>query len=376
MVGLNILILDGNTRQSLPICKALKKKGHKITLLCVSELDLGYHSKWPDKKIIGKNPKTEREEYYQFLMNLIKENGYDIVLPLFDYSAEIVSKYKKNIEQYSFVAVNDWDVFVKAREKSKTMKICENNNIPHPKTLEVFELKEKSKNKIGLPFLLKPNIGDSARGIRIINDYKEFDAVYDAYVEEYGEMLIQEYIPQTDKQYKAELYLDREGRLIRGIVFEKVRWYPLSGGSSTFNVTVYSDQILSQCYKLLKAMEWKGYADVDLIFDPRDDSFKVMEINPRITGSVKIAFEAGVDFVGVIVDEYKGNKVEVDLKYDKNVCLRFLYKDLLWLIFSKVSILKKIKWFDFRRNYDQIIDFSDPFPALMYLRYTLNYFRK
>lgn len=376
MSSLNVLVLDGNTRQCLPICKALKKNGHSITLLCVSKLDIGYYSKWPDKKIIGPNPVNNSEKYCDFLINIMKHIEYDIVLPLFDYSAEAVSKNKKRLEKYSFIAVNDWDVFRLAREKKITMSICSLNDIPHPKTLDAKNITGEGLKKIELPLILKPNVGDSAKGIKIINNYSEFFSIYDEYVEKYGEMLVQEYIPQTDKQYKAELYIDKGGRLVRAILFEKVRWYPIKGGSSTYNVTVYSDRIISRCYELLKAIGWKGYADIDLIVDPRDREVKVMEINPRITGSVKIAFKAGVDFISVLVDDVKGNKIDVDLKYKDNVYLRFLYKDLLWLFYSDVCFVDKVKWFNFRNNVDQIIDFSDPLPAIIYLMYSVLYFKR
>mgnify|MGYP003299974822 CR=1 FL=1 len=46
---------------------------------------------------------------------------------------------------------------------------------------------------------------------------------------------------------------------------------------------------------MLKKINWRGPADIDLIQDPRDNTAKIMEINPRVSGSVKICFVCGVD---------------------------------------------------------------------------------
>ena len=67
---------------------------------------------------------------------------------------------------------------------------------------------------------------------------------------------------------------------------------------------------MADCQKLLQEIGWRGYADIDLIEDTRDGKAKIMEINPRITGSVKICFEAGVNFSQLIVDDSLGKEVK------------------------------------------------------------------
>ena len=125
--------------------------------------------------------------------------------------------------------------------------------------------------------------------------------------------------------------------------------------------------------KLLKKIKWRGYADIDLIQDPRDGIAKIMEINPRITGSVKICYSAGVDFSRQIVEDHLGLPVTPYMKYPKGRYLRYLHTDVLWFLKSKDRFHCKPSWFDFRKSTDQIWSLKDPLP---WFAYTLAGFAK
>jgi len=186
-------------------------------------------------------------------------------------------------------------------------------------------------------------------------------------LEKYGPALVQEYIPQTDLQYKTEVFVGNDGEIKAAVVFSKVRYYPINGGSSTLNVTVERPDIVETCSRLLKVIRWRGYADVDLIQDPRDGVAKVMEINPRITGSVKIAFDAGVDFADMIVKSLFDEPV-AETDYDVGRHLRFFHKDLLWFIKSPDRFKTHPSWFSFfnSKTTDQILSLDDPLPGIAF----------
>ena len=118
--------------------------------------------------------------------------------------------------------------------------------------------------------------------------------------------------------------------------------------------------------KLLQAIGWRGYGDVDLIEDPRDGVAKVMEINPRITASVKVCFAAGVDFARQIVELGMGYPVTEYPDYQDGVRLRYMHTDVLWFIQSPNRFKAKPGWFDFRHTTDQIFNPRDPLPWFTY----------
>jgi len=179
-------------------------------------------------------------------------------------------------------------------------------------------------------------------------------------------MLIQEYIPQTDLQYKCEMYVDRNGVLKASCVFAKNRWYPVDGGSSTLNITVNRLDIEETCKLLLEKIGWIGYADIDLIQDPRDGIAKVMEINPRITGSVKICYAAGVNFSKLILQDFRKEKVDEAFNTNFELQMRYMHTDVLWFLKSKDRFRCKPSWFNFKNCIHQIFSWDDPWPSIAF----------
>ena len=79
-----------------------------------------------------------------------------------------------------------------------------------------------------------------------------------------------------------------------------------------------------------------------------------MEINPRITASVKICFDAGVDFARQIIEFATGKEVTEYMDYKADVRLRYMHTDILWLLQSPNRFNIKPSWFDFKNTSDQI----------------------
>ena len=316
--GIRVLLIEGRARQVMPLMKSLHKLGAHVTTYNASRLDMGYASHYPNKKILSYCNSVNPEKSWDCISKELMTKNYDLVIPLNDFVAILLSKHKEELKPYVTIAANDWDVFQFASDKLKTMKVCMDNNIPCPKTFILDDnLDDLSKLDLQFPVCIKPRTGYSAVGFRKIDNPQDLKEIVKATKEKYGASLLQEYIPQTDLQYKAEIYIDRNGEMKSACVFSKVRWYPVDGGSSTLNVTVDRPDIVDSCMKLLKVINWRGYADIDLIQDPRDGVAKIMEINPRITGSVKICYVAGVNFSEQILQDYLGEEVTPYFEYKK-----------------------------------------------------------
>ena len=366
MDKIKVLLIEGRARQVLPLAKSMCQLGAEVTTYNNSKLDPGYASKYPERKLLAFFDVKQPEKSLEALKTELEKYHYDIVIPLNDDIAIQLSKHKNELSQYTTPLVEDWETFQYACDKLKTMQVCMDNGIPCPKTfysLDDFLALEKT---ISYPVVIKPRTGQAAVGFHISDAKENVVEYYQKAEKKYGPMLIQEYIPQTDIQYKCEMYVDREGTLKAACVFAKNRWYPIDGGSSTLNTTVDRLDIIETCKLLLKKIGWKGYADIDLIQDPRDNVAKVMEINPRITGSVKICYEAGVNFSKLILQDFKGETVDEAFNTNFGVQLRYMHTDILWFLKSKDRFRCTPSWFNFKNSVHQIFSWDDLWPAVTY----------
>ena len=87
-----------------------------------------------------------------------------------------------------------------------------------------------------------------------------------------------------------------------------------------------------------------------------------MEINPRVSGSVKIAFIAGTDQACQMKELAEGKQVTEYRDYEIGWRLRCFQTDFLWFLKSPNRFKAKPSWFSWRRTKEQIFSLSDPIP--------------
>ena len=365
--GVRVLLLEGFARQNMALMPALKALGCHLTTYNSSKLDVGYASRWPDVKLLKHWDREDGTSSFAALMEVLREGHYDVVIPMTDFSAMLLSAHIDEVRPLAWPAVNEPGVFQRAADKQRTMQACEEAGVPCPRTLyDMHSADEILAAGMPFPFIIKPRVGYGSIGFHVIRSAEQLRRVFPEALERFGGMVVQDYIPQTGTQYKCEVFLDADGAPKSAVVFDKTRWYPVDGGSTCCSCSVHRPDIAADCIKLLQHIGWVGYGDVDLIEDPRDGVAKVMEINPRITASVKVCFAAGVDFARQIVELGMGLPVTDYPDYRDGVRLRYMHTDLLWFLQSPNRFKTKPGWFDFRHTTDQIFSPRDPWPWFTY----------
>jgi D-aspartate ligase len=364
-----ILVMDGRIQSCLPLVKALRQKGHYVTIAESDPLCVGFFSRYPQARWRHRDPRKDPEGFITDVRGQVATGRFDILIPILDVTAELVSRHKEELERYVHIPLVAYPTFMKARDKSQTMKIAQALGLPCPKTYfpEDSSLEEIA-GQVEYPVFIKPNFSVGARGLVKVDDPEVLTRLYPLVVKHYGPCTVQEFIPQTDLQYKAQFFLDQKGMVKACVVYNKLRYFPLEGGVSALNCTVKREDICAVGAALLKAMGWYSYADLDLITDPRDGRVKIMEINPRITGSVKICFEAGVDFADMLVRLAMGYEVPPVEQYRSGMYLRHPGIDLLWFFASPDRFRAQPSWFRFfgKDLRFEVLSLADPGPAVAY----------
>jgi D-aspartate ligase len=361
-----VLILDGSAIQAIPIAKSLKEHGYYTVLLCHTKRSYGYRTKYADRKIISPSTQKDISVFHQFFLELIQNEQFDVSIPMGDYSARYLSLYKKELEPFTSFIIPPYDVFMNGYDKNELMRTCKLHNFPHPRSFDLsMDNLDEAGDYVGFPALIKPNQTTGARGFAIVSSKKELSEKLPDVLKDYGACHLQEFIPQGGRQFKVELFIS-EGEVINATAIYKMRFYPEKGGSSCFNQSVYRDDAVELCSRVLKAIKWEGFADFDLIEDPRDKVLKIMEINPRTPACVKVSFTSGVDFAENIVNGSLGLPV-TKYTFRPGSYLRYFGLDLLWFIKSSQRFKTDPSWFKAflnRNHYFQDGSIADPLPFL------------
>lgn len=366
--GLRVLILEGYTRQSLPFLKALKELGCETYLLCNSKWDCGYWSRYADHKILGVCDREKPVETESYIVELVKSGKYDVVIPPFDFSAEIMSHNKAELQEYAKIAVSDAEPFDIAHDKMAVMRTCKENGIPHPQTLfGVHSLDDVKNSGIPFPVFIKPRDGAGAKGCHTFQTFDELAAGVAKYNIDITKYIIQECIPIDSRLVSETLFLDNKGEVKSAYQYESVRFFPLSGGTGTMNETIDRKDIHETCIKLAKIIGLRGSVAVDLMIDSRDDVGKVLEINPRILACSTIGFFSGVNQAKQILEKESGEEVSEQMEYKVGQRVRMLQTDILWFLKSPNRFKCKPSWFSWKNTKEQTFSWSDPLPWFVFL---------
>ena len=362
-----VLLLDGQTVQSISVARSLKQCGYEVSAFIDSKISYGYVSTFIDAKIICPRLTENNNKYKIFLLSFLEANPQDVVIPLYNDSAEFLSRNKNEIEKITKCkcAIPEFDKFIVAHDKEKLMDICKMNNIPHPGTMHLsLENIEDAIRYVGFPALIKPNISAGARGIMLVESRDELVANYNIVRSEYGECTLLEFVDNTERYYNVMLFRDSYGQIHEGVVIEIVRFFPLKGGTSCCCQVVENDYLVSICKKTLNVLNWYGFADFDILESINHD-YKIIEINPRIPASIHAAYISGINYPEMIVNDCLEKKIPV-YNYRKYNFLRFFGLDVMWFLFSPKRFSFRPSWFHFWGHdiFYQDGSIKDPLPMI------------
>ena len=364
--GLRILLLEGYARQILPYLRVYRALGCETTVLCNSKLDVAYASRFADHKVLAVCDTERYEETERCVRELVLSGNFDVVVPMGDFAATILAKNKREFSQYAKIAVNEEEIFLRALDKLQVMQVCMENGIPCPKTLtEVSDLSKIDLSSLQFPLVVKPRADCGARGFHCFQTLQEFTEF--AQGTELSGYVLQEYIPQSDRNMSCGLFIDADGTVKSAYTYVSRRWYPLKGGTGTFNQLIDRPDVVEVCAGLASLMGLTGTVGFDFVDDPRDNIPKLLEINPRVLACAKICFEAGIDQAQQLLEHVLGQPVTCMTATNKTISIRMSQIDLLWFLKSKDRFRAKPSFFSCKNTKDQTFSWDDPLPWFAFL---------
>lgn len=366
--GIRILVLDGYGRQIPAILSELHELGCVITTMNDRKLDVGYSSRYPDKRIVIRGIRGDDNLLQQAIEKEVASGNYDVIFPILEKSTDILLRMKEEGKcDHVKVIAAPREAFLQAYDKELTMKVCQENGIPCPRTKMDDETMDEYLSKVMFPLACKPRKGSGAAGFKKVDNREELEKYIADGVIDVDKYVIQEYIPQTDYRYGSRVMLDRNGKCIYDVTVQSCRSFPVDGGPGCYIRTINRPDINSYSERLLQAMGWAGFAHVSFIMDPRDWIPKVIEINGRIPASIKICTIVGAQPVKTLLDYVYGEELKpMAKKIPEMIALRYFHTDILWLIKSPNRFKAKPSWFNFRKNNDYIWSWRDPLPFFTY----------
>jgi len=230
----------------------------------------------------------------------------------------------ENYEQNIKSLLPEKSIFNLSRDKELLNLFCEENEIPCPKLIT----KSKFENKdFQLPIIVKLKKGSGSKGIVYIDNEHELSENNIRFEKN----LVQERLPNP-KNVEGGFYLCKNGKILSFYSHQRIRTFPECGGVTVFSKATHSEKIKHAGETIIEKLNWNGLLMIEFIFDERDGKYKLIEINPRMWGSVLLSEFCGANFLQKYIDLVSGIS-SVENKSVNDCCIRWIFPyDIIYFI--------------------------------------------
>lgn len=336
-------IVIGCHVNGLGVIRSLGLKQFQIIAMFYNQLiDFAYTSKYVHERVKIPHPRKEEKEFIGLLIQNSSKWKDALIIETNDDALIAISKNKDILENHYNILTPEWNILRKLIDKSETYRLAEECNVPHPKTFlpKTANDLHKIKNEIPYPCILKPILGHvffsefNSKNFKVSN-YSELLAKFEFCSKSGHEVMVQEIIPGPDSNiYQCTMYINSNGNIRAAFITRKIRQNPPQFGVA--RVAISQDvipQIKEFTERMLKEVDFRGMVHSEFKKDPRDNVFKLMEINGRLPRSNWLATYCGVNLPWIAyMDATEKKQIEVG-DYKKDVYWIELSKDLSMSIF-------------------------------------------
>lgn len=263
------------------------------------------------------------------LLELVAESGYDVVVPIGDWATWLIANHTNDLAVGHLTP--GLASFGLANDKAATMAHAEQLGIATPKVWTWPGAPDPSAipADIRFPVVVKARSGSGvARGLRfatnpeqLVRAYLEVESTTARVpTEDFSRPVITEFIPGFIHDACA---VAKRGEVVNMVTQVRQLMTPIGGGVGAVNITTDEPELQQLARRLLESLGWNGPAQIEFKYDPRDGRYKLIEINPRLWGTLDLSIRAGMNFPAQIRDLALDRPVKRDQPY--RVGLRYVF---------------------------------------------------
>ena len=324
---MKVLVEGGEGGVALIVVQSLGRNGTHVVVGSIESTPNSSYSKYCKKHFQYPDPKKYPEKFLNSILYEVKKEQYDVLITLGGEGMLLLSKNRDRFLPFVKIPLPDHDVLLKAYNKAETLKIALEQKIPCPKTYFVKDVEDikKIQQELIFPVVMKPTESSGSKGLEYVTKKEKLIETFEKTSQQFGETIIQELIPPGGETYGFEGLFNKNSEPRAIFVHKRLREYPITGGPSTMRVGVKNEEIEELGTRLLQKLGWYGIAMVEFKVDPRDNTPKLMEINPRFWGSLSLAIASGVDFPYLLCKMAVDGDINVPLTYKPGIKSRWLF---------------------------------------------------
>ncbi len=290
---LNILVFPCGTEIGLEVHRSLAYSTH-VNLIGGSSVS--DHGEFVYDKVIEKIPFVDNDDFLTAINEVVATHKIDMIIPTHDSVVLKLAQAEASGKLTCKVMTSPVETCEISRSKKKTYDHF-NGVIPTPKAFS-------SASEVGdsdFPVFLKPDVGQGSKGTFTAKNVIDIDF----YISKDPSILILEHLP--GKEYTIDCFTNKNGELVFCEGRERSR---ITNGISVNSFTVDDSRFKKVAEKINQQLKLRGVWFFQVKED-KDQELVLMEIAPRIAGTMGLVRGKGVNLVLLAVFDLLDQEVSV-----------------------------------------------------------------
>jgi predicted ATP-grasp superfamily ATP-dependent carboligase len=324
----------GWCRVSYVIVQSLASRGVKVHVGDASSLAMCRYSRHHASFSRYRSPYRDPQGFVRDVAAAINRTGAGVLIPGHE-DILAIARLKDQFPKDVLIPVGDADTLAKTINKWHIIELARAARVPVPDTFKPETREELIERARGLtyPAVVKTQLGNSGKGVFIVEDAPECISRFDWLVETYklnsaSWPIVQAFAPGAG--YGVCLLYNR-GEFRAAFCERYIRCKDGQFGTSVFRESVRAPELADYARSLMDSLKWHGVVHLDFIYDESSGRAALIEVNPRFWGALDLAVRAGVDFPWLLYRMAVDGDVEPVTSYRVGVKSRWIVGEMLHL---------------------------------------------
>lgn len=324
--------MDGHSRAAVEAVQSLGRHGIDVTVAANEPRPVAFSSRYA-KRRLQQPPPVPVPGMLDWLRELQARHEFKLIIPATEGSLQAFLGLADDDPLKLRAVLSPSGALEVALDRNLTWKLATELGVPAPVTQLITD-QSGGLAAGSFPRVLKPVRSKSVDGgvlktfaPVLVEDEESRASVLTDWISRF-DVLEQEYVQGSGVGIEL---LCHEGKVVWYFAHERLHELPLTGGASSYRRAIEPPrEMLDASVRMLETLRWNGVAMVEFK-RCKDGTFALMEINPRLWGSLALSIDAGVCFPMGLWKLANGEPLPAQPSYRRGVRTRHVRADLTWL---------------------------------------------
>lgn len=245
---------------------------------------------------------SDEEKYFEFIDSICNKENVSFIIPLTDIEVDFFDKHREWAKRKNItLCISSEETISICRNKNKFESFIR-ENVENIKTIPTALINNK-KCPYNYPVVCKPYDGRSSQGLKYIYYNEEWDNFISSNdVEKY---IVQPFI--NGKIITVDIVRQKDG--LNCVAIPREELLRTLNGAGTSVMVFKDEKLVDLCKNIANKLNIIGCVNVEFIKD-NNNSYYVMECNPRFSGGVEFSCLAGYDCISNHINSFMNYEID------------------------------------------------------------------